>query len=120
MPVSLSSVLHSSLLPEPSAHTASQSGPESPSPQRTPAAVNHGIQVANLDFGPIVGADMFTVETDGSGTTVHFGNGMQGKTPPSGSGGEDVYRTGGGTEGNRSTPDDVFWKASRKICTSIR
>lgn len=121
MPVNISSVGHWSLPPEQSAPTSSQpSGPASPSPQDTQATINRGIQEATQNFAPIVGADAFTVETNGSETTLHFGDGAQGKTPPSGSNEESAYRTGGGETGNDAAADQAPWIAIRNRMTVIR
>ena len=122
MPVNITSVLHWSQPAEQFAHTISQSSrPASPSPQETQATINHGIQEATQNFGgPIVGANAFTVETNGSGTTLHFGDGVQRKTPPSDSNGEGAYRIGGGGNGNHPPQDDALWIAIRNRMTVIR
>ncbi|HMK22046.1 MAG TPA: hypothetical protein VK466_06905 [Terriglobales bacterium] len=114
MPVNITSVRLLSLPMEPSAlPTNHSSGPASPSAQQIQATINRGIHEAAQNFAPILGANTFTTETNGSGTTLHFGDGLQGKTPPSNAGGEAAYRTGGGTAGNHPTPDEALWVAIR-------
>jgi hypothetical protein len=121
LPVNLSSVGHSSLPPEQSAPTISQSGgPASPSLLEIQTTINRGIQEAAQNFGQVAGADTFTTQTNGNETTVHFGDGKQGARLPSDSSGEADYRTGSGDNGNHVTLDQSLWSVIRNKTTAIR
>lgn len=121
MPVNIISVCHPSLPPDQSAPAFSQSsGPASPSPHEIQTTINEAIQGAAQNFGHIVGGDTFTTETNGTETTIHFGDGVQGAKLPSDSSGEAVYRTGSGETGNPVTLDQSLWSVIRNKTTAIR
>jgi hypothetical protein len=121
MPVNISCVGHSSLPPDQSAPSISQSsGPASPSPHEIQTTIKQGIQTAAQNLDQIVGADTFTTETNGTETTIHFGDGIHGEKLPSDSSAEAAYRTGSGDTGNQVTLDQALWIAIRHRMSAIR
>ena len=121
MPVNVDRLVLSSLPLEQFAPTSDQSsGPASPSPQDIQANIRHGIQKAAQNFRQMVGTNTFTTTTNGTTTTIRFGDGLHGATLPSGSSGAAAYGTGSGKSGNQPTPDSALWLAIRSHTAALR
>jgi len=105
MPINIRNADHLNLPAEQAASAISQSSePPSTSPQELQARVNQEIKNAAQNFDQILGAGTFTTQTDGTKTTINFGDGKKGLQLPTGSSGEAGYRTGLGQAGNDATP----------------
>jgi len=105
MPINIRNADHLNLPAEQAASAISQSSePPSASAQKLQARVNQEIKNAVQNFDQILGASTFTTQTDGTKTTINFGEGKKGPQLPTGSSGEGGYRTGLGQAGNDATP----------------
>ena len=105
MPINIRSANHLNLPTEEAAATISQSSePPSASAQELQARINQEIKNAAQNLNQIVGASNFTTQTDGTTTTINFGDGINGAKLPTGATVEAGYRTGSGDAGNDPTP----------------
>jgi hypothetical protein len=105
MPINIRNADHLNLPAEQAASAISQSSePPSASAQKLQARVNQEIKNAAQNLDQILGASNFTTETNGTTTTINFGDGINGAKPPTNATGEAGYRTGSGNTGNDATP----------------
>lgn len=101
MPVNVRSADHLNLPTEEAAATISQSSePPSASAQELQTRTNQAIKNAAQNFDQIVGVRTFTTETNGTTTTINFGDDINGAKLPTAATGETGYRTGSGEAGN--------------------
>ena len=101
MPVNVRSADHLNLPTEEAAATIRQPcEPPSASAQDLQARINQEIKNAAQNFDQIVEGVTFTTETNGTTTTINFGDGINGAKLPTGATGEAGYRTGSGEAGN--------------------
>jgi hypothetical protein len=101
MPVNVRSADHLNLPTEEAAATISQSSElPSASAQELQTRTNQAIKNAAQNFDQIVGVSTFTTETNGTTTTINFGDDINGAKLPTAPTGETGYRTGSGEAGN--------------------
>ena len=101
MPVNVRSADHLNLPTEEAPATISQSSePPSASAQELQTRTNQAIKDAAQNFDQIVGVRTFTTETNGTTTTINFGDDINGAKLPTAATGETGYRTGSGAAGN--------------------